>query len=225
MLKSEKAAADTRRETNFPDAVPRHKDNGNVQVQLVTEGKVQEAIRNEIASTVQGDEIWLVMFYLADRTVIEGLTDAANRGVKANLILDTNKHSFGQKKTGLPNIPMASELIEDTDGKIDVRWYALSPEQFHPKMMYVKQKEEAVIISGSANHTSRNLNNFNLETDVKISAAHDSSIMTEVEGYFHMLWENKGAVFTADYEVHDDEMALGKRIIYTIQKLLHFTTF
>ncbi|WP_158068795.1 phospholipase D-like domain-containing protein [Domibacillus epiphyticus] len=225
MLKSEKAAADTRRDTSFPKSVPEHQDRGSIRVQLVTEGKVQEAIRNEIAKTVKGDEIWLAMFYLADRTVVEGLTDAANRGVEVKLILDTNKNSFGRKKTGLPNVPMASELIEDTDGKVKVRWFVHYPEQFHPKMMYVKQKKESVIISGSANHTSRNLNNFNLETDVKISSANDSKIMTEVNNYFHMLWGNEGAVYTADYHKHAEDIAITKRIIYTIQKLLHFTTF
>jgi cardiolipin synthase len=225
MLTSEKAAADTRRKTDFPDAVPVHKDAGDVRVQLVTEGKVQDAIRNEIAATEPGDEIWLAMFYLADRTIIEGLTDAANRGVDVQLVLDTNKNSFGRKKTGLPNIPMAAELIEDTEGKVDVRWFAQAPEQFHPKMMYVKHENEAVVISGSSNHTSRNLNNFNLETDVKISAANGSEIMKEVDSYFHMLWGNDGAVYTADYDEHDEETALFKRIIYAIQKLFHFTTF
>ncbi|WP_018393369.1 phospholipase D family protein [Bacillus sp. 37MA] len=225
MLTSEKAAADTRRATDFPEAMPVHKDAGDIHVQLVTEERIQDAIQNEIAAAKRGDEIWLAMFYLGDRTIIEGLTDAANRNVDVKLVLDTNKNSFGRKKTGLPNIPMAAELIEDTEGKVGVRWFAQAPEQFHPKMMYVKHENEAVVISGSANHTSRNLNNFNLETDVKISAANDSEIMKEVDSYFHMLWENDGAVYSADYDKHDDEMAFFKRMMYTIQKFFHFTTF
>ncbi|WP_046181370.1 phospholipase D family protein [Domibacillus tundrae] len=225
MLKSEKAAADTRREINFPDSIDPHQNEGDVRVQLLTEGKIQEAVHDEIDAAKKGDEIWLAMFYLADRTVIEGLTDAANRGVNVKLILDTNKNSFGRKKTGLPNIPMAAELREDTDNKVEVRWFAQSPEQFHPKMIYVKHKKETVIISGSANHTSRNLNNYNPETDVKIRAANDSEIISEVDGYFQMLWENQGAIYTDAYEEHDDNMSLGKRIIYAFQKIFHFTTF
>ncbi|OXS80081.1 phospholipase D family protein [Domibacillus enclensis] len=225
MLLSEKAAADTRRNVPFPDPIEPHVNNGNVHVQLVTEGKIQEAVRNEIAAAEKGDEIWMAMFYLADRTVVEGLTDAANRGVDVKLILDTNKNSFGRKKTGLPNIPMASELKEDTNNQVEIRWFAQAPEQFHPKMLYVKHQDETVIISGSANHTSRNLNNYNPETDVKIRAANDSEIIKEVDAYFHMLWENKGAIYTDDYEKHDDDMSIGKRIIYAFQKLLHFTTF
>ncbi|OES45699.1 phospholipase D family protein [Domibacillus iocasae] len=225
MLKSEKAAADTRREINFPDSVDPHQNEGDVHVQLVTEGKIQEAVHDEIEAAKKGDEIWLTMFYLADRTIIEGLTDAADRGVDVKLILDTNKNSFGRKKTGLPNIPMAAELREDTDNKVEIRWFAHSPEQFHPKMMYVKHQNESVIISGSANHTSRNLNNYNPETNVKIRAENDSRIIREVNDYVHMLWENKGALYTDNYEKHDDDISLGKRMIYTFQKLLHFTTF
>ncbi len=84
--------------------------------------------------------------------------------------------------------------------------------------MYVKHENEAVVISGSANHTSRNLNNFNLETDVKISAANDSEIMKEVDSYFHMLWENDGAVYSADYDKHDDEMAFFKSLYNVLTK-------
>lgn len=225
VLKSEKAVADTSRKIPFPKHGQPVENKGTVHVQLVTEGEIQEAIQTELDAAQKGDEIWLAMFYLADRTVIEGLAAAAERGADIHLILDTNKNSFGRKKTGLPNIPMAAELREDTNNRINVRWFAQAPEQFHPKMMYVKHRDEAVIISGSANHTSRNLNNYNPETDVKIRAGHDQQIIREVDEYMHMLWENKGAIYTDDYDQYDENMSLGKRVIYSFQKLLHFTTF
>ncbi|WP_050184263.1 phospholipase D family protein [Domibacillus robiginosus] len=225
MLKSEKAVADTSRQIDFPEWTKPSQKQGSVHVQLVTEGEIQEAVKKELNAAGKGDEIWLAMFYLADRTVIEGLKGAAERGADIRLILDTNKNSFGRKKTGLPNIPMAAELREDTKNRVKIRWFAQSPEQFHPKMMYIKHRNEAVIISGSANHTSRNLNNYNPETDMKIRAAHDQPIIEEVDAYMHMLWENKGALYTDPYDKHDEKMSIGKRTIYSFQKLLHFTTF
>ncbi|WP_309088061.1 phospholipase D family protein [Domibacillus sp.] len=225
MLQSEKAVADTSRNISFPKWTNAAEKGGEVRVQLLTEGKIQEAIEQELARAQKGDEIWLAMFYLADRSVIEGLTDAAERGADIRLILDTNKNSFGRKKTGLPNIPMAAELREDTHNRVKVRWFAQSPEQFHSKMMYIRHENESVVISGSANHTSRNLNNYNPETDVKIRAAHNQLIIEEVDAYMHMLWENKGAIYTDPYEKHNEKISIMKRTIYSFQKLLHFTTF
>ncbi|WP_046173375.1 phospholipase D family protein [Domibacillus indicus] len=225
MLKSEKAAADTSRKITFPEEIAPHKNQGTIHVQLLTEAKIQDAVHEEISKAEKGDEIWMAMFYLADRTVVEGLTDAAERGAEVRLVLDTNKNSFGRKKTGLPNIPMAAELREDTDNEVEIRWFAQEPEQFHPKMIYVKHKKETVIISGSANHTSRNLNNYNPETDIKIRAPHDSELIREVDRYFHMIWENRGAVYTDPYEKHSEKISLWKRMIYSFQKTTHFTTF
>ncbi|KAB7706240.1 phospholipase [Bacillus aerolatus] len=225
LLISEKAAADTRRDIAFPDPIKQKTGKGDVQVQLLTEGKIQKALRQEITEAKKGEEIWITMFYLADRDIIDSLTKAANSGVQINIILDTNKNSFGKKKTGLPNIPMSEELIEDSKGKINIRWFAPMPEQFHTKMMYVKKKNSGVIISGSANYTSRNLNNFNLETNVKIKGPHSTRAIKETEQYFHKMWKNHGAEYTTSYKEHDEKTAGIKRGVYTLQKLLHLTTY
>lgn len=225
LLISEKAAADTRRETDFPQPIKQKTGAGSMQVQLLTEGKIQKAVKQEIEKAKKGEEIWIAMFYLADRDVIDSLTAAANRGVRIQLILDTNKNSFGKKKTGLPNIPTTKELLEDSNGKINIRWFASAPEQFHTKMMYVKKKSSSVVISGSANYTSRNLNDFNLETDIKIEGPHSAEVLKETEQYLHKLWKNNGAEYTVSYGKHDEKTADIKRGIYTFQKLLHLTTY
>ncbi|OCA81995.1 phospholipase D family protein [Pseudobacillus wudalianchiensis] len=225
LLVSEKAAADTRRNIPFPQPVHQKTGKGEIKVQLLTEGKIAKAVKQEITKAKKGEEIWLAMFYLADRDIVDALTDAANRGVKVNMILDTNKNSFGKKKTGLPNIPMSEELREDSHGKIHIRWFAPEPEQFHTKMIYIKKKNSGTIISGSANYTSRNLNNFNLETDVKITGPRSAKAIKETERYFERLWQNEGAEYTTNYEEHYEKTAGIKRVIYTIQKLLHLTTY
>ncbi len=47
-------------------------------------------------------KIHLAMFYIADREVVEALTDAAKRGVKIEMILDPNQNAFGSEKSGCP---------------------------------------------------------------------------------------------------------------------------
>ncbi|MET1030205.1 phospholipase D-like domain-containing protein, partial [Domibacillus tundrae] len=225
MLKSEKAAADTRREVIFPELVTPYKNKGDLHVRLLTEGKIGDQLHNELAKTKKGDEIWMAMFYLADRTIVKGLTEATKRGVEVKLVLDTNKILFGKKALGLPNMPVTDKLLEDSDGKIDVRWFAQKPEQFHPKMIFIKRKEESVILSGSANHTSRNLNDFNLETDVWIQGSNESDLINEVENYFHMIWKNKDYVYTVDYKEHYQKTTPLKRLVYSLQEIFHFTTY
>ncbi|RJS58823.1 phospholipase D family protein [Bacillus sp. PK3_68] len=225
LLVSEKAAADTRRKITFPEPVHQQTGKGNMYVQLLTEGKIAKAAKREITKAKKGEEIWLAMFYLADRDMVDALAEAANRGVKVNLILDTNKNSFGKKKTGLPNIPISEELLEDSHGKIHIRWFAPEPEQFHTKMIYIKKKKSSTIISGSANYTSRNLNNFNLETNVKITGPHSAAVIAETERYFQQIWNNEGAEYTTNYKIHYEKTAGIKRVVYTLQKLLHLTTY
>lgn len=225
LLITEEVAAKTRHSVDFPSAVRERTGQGSMKVQLLTEGRIQETLQKEVAETKKGEEIWIAMFYLADRDVIDSLTEAANRGVRVRLILDTNKNSFGQKKTGLPNIPISEELIEDTGGKIDIRWFAPESEQFHTKMMYIKKQNEGMTLSGSANYTSRNLNDFNLETNIMIKGPHSAEVLKETEKYFHRLWKNDGAEYTTDYKKHYEDISTLKRGVYTVQKLLHLTTY
>lgn len=77
------------------------------------------------------------MFYIANRDIINALHDATDRGVNVRLILDPNKTAFGNTKTGLPNVPIASELIKDEG--ISIRWYETEDEQYHTKLMYIKK--------------------------------------------------------------------------------------
>ncbi|APH05589.1 phospholipase D family protein [Bacillus weihaiensis] len=199
---------------------------GDIGLQLLTEQKIQDHVIKEIDASKKGDTIWLAMFYLADTEVLEALKASANRDVKVQLILDPNQNAFGSEKMGLPNLPVAAELTQLGEENITIRWYNTGKEQFHTKMMYIHKKGQPhIIIGGSANFTERNLDNYNLETNVKIVASDEEDIMKDVSSYFNKLWLNEENEYTVNYEVYQDQLPVFKYLLYLIQKMLHFTTY
>ncbi|MCF6138857.1 phospholipase D family protein [Pseudalkalibacillus berkeleyi] len=202
-----------------------NKEEGKYKLQYFTEGKAHKHIVEAIEQTKPGQEIHLGMFYIADRSVIEPLIKATDRGVDVKIILDPNQVAFGNKKTGLPNIPVAMEMVEDSGGKVDIRWYNTTMEQYHTKMLYVKGNQESTIIAGSANYTKRNLEAFNLEADIQIQGSNDTEVMKQVDAYFERLWNNDGGKYTVDFETHNDKLTYLQRGIYAVQKFLRLTTY
>lgn len=196
-----------------------------IQTQMVTERKIEQASIKAMNAAEEGDIIWCGMFYLSDRHIIEAMEKAAARGVEVRLILDPNQNAFGQEKIGLPNIPVARELALRTGDNMHIRWYDTQEEQYHSKILYVDRGETGNVIAGAANFTSRNLGNFNLESNISITAPADTEFMTDVDDYFHRMWDNEDAVFTVDYEEYDEAMAPFKYGMYVIQKALRFTTY
>lgn len=195
------------------------------QIRLLTEGKIADRVIRSIDEAKAGERIWIGMFYLADRDIVKALLGAAERKADVRLILDPNKNAFGQQKTGLPNIPVAAELTERSDGAVKIRWYKTGEEQYHTKLMLIQKKEEAIVIGGSANFTRRNLDDLNLEADLMIEAENGSKIVGEVEGYFERLWDNRDGVYTVPYEAYDAKLPFVKQTAYAIQKMLGFTTY
>lgn len=224
ILKTEQAVLDFSGGGTLPEYNGVAKE-GDIAVQLLTERKILDHILKEIQVSKDKEEIWVGMFYLAERKIIEELIDASQRGVTVNLILDPNEHAFGQQKIGLPNRPVAAELKEEGQGNIELRWYNTKGEQYHPKMIYFKRDTESTIIGGSANFTRRNLYDLNLETNVKITAPNDEQIMKDMNDYYLRLWSNEDEIYTLPYESYKDEMTIVKKAMYRIQKVLRFTTY
>ncbi len=146
-----------------PAAVP--SDAGSVELAYVTEGAILERVVQEINQTQLGDRIQMAMFYLSERSIINALKQAASRSVSVQLILDPNKDAFGIQKDGVPNRPVANELVEDGQGRIEVRWYRTHGEQFHTKLLIIHRGDEVFATLGSANFTRRNLADYNLEAN------------------------------------------------------------
>jgi phosphatidylserine/phosphatidylglycerophosphate/cardiolipin synthase-like enzyme len=225
VLKSEQAVADFSGGPKLPSYESPPKEEGHISVQLLTEGKILKHVLHTIQKAEKGDTLWMAMFYLADRQVIDSLVEASNKGVNIRLILDPNANAFGQQKIGLPNRPAAAELVEDSRQKIDVRWYHTLKEQYHSKMMVLQGERTTTIISGSANFTERNLGNYNLETDVKIIAPNEAPVAKDVLSYFTRLWNNEDATFTLPFTAYQDETTPVKRGLYALQKLFKLTTY
>lgn len=194
-------------------------------VQLLTEGRIRAHVLRDLDAAGAEDRIWLGMFYLADRDVVQALVRASDRGAQVRLILDPNEVAFGNSKIGVPNRPVAAELRDRTEGRIEVRWYNTDEEQYHAKLMLVSGPNGAVIHNGSANFTTRNLDDLNLETNLRVQAAPDSRPAAELEAYFRKLWTNDGARYTLDYSEYEEKTVWLKRLMYRVQDRLGFTTF
>ncbi len=191
---------------------------------VLTEDKILNELLKHIKNTKDGDRIDLGMFYLSHREVIEELIAASERNVSIRVILDPNKDAFGFKKNGIPNRQVANELLEESNGNIELRWYLTNGEQFHAKIIAIHTQEQTIIIGGSANFTRRNLDNYNMEADIMIIAKSNNKIVLEVLAYFDRIWNNEQGVYTGDYSIYEEDSSW-KSLIYKVQEKTGFSTF
>ncbi|WP_410512660.1 phospholipase D family protein [Paenibacillus sp. BR2-3] len=199
---------------------------GGLQVRYLTEGKVYKYALQEIHAAAQGDTIWMGMFYLADDGIIKALLEASDRGARVRLLLDPNQNAFGRDKIGIPNRPVAMDLNRRSDGKIAIRWYNTTKEQYHPKLLFIaKASGSSIVLGGSTNFTARNLDDYNLENDLWVAMEQDQPLFTELETYFSRLWNNEGAEYSLPLEDYQSDITWLKFIVFRVQKVLGFTTF
>jgi phosphatidylserine/phosphatidylglycerophosphate/cardiolipin synthase-like enzyme len=177
---------------------------------FLTEQAIRAHLLAQIERTGAEDVIDIATFYLSDRLIVEALLAAAQRGTRVRLILDANRDAFGLEKDGVPNRPVAHELVTKSDGKIEVRWYRTHGEQFHTKLALIRSADRLVASLGSANLTRRNVGNLNLEANIAIDIAADSELATEMRRYFERLWTNDGGQgrFTDDFAAYADPSRL-----------------
>lgn len=186
---------------------PENSATTTLQVQLLTENAIERRIVAEIDAATTGAQIDLAMFYLSDRTVIEALKRADDRGAKIRLLLDPNKDAFGREKDGKPNRSVAHELLTNTPGNTTVRWCDTHGEQCHSKLVLIKTADRAVAIQGSANLTKRNLDNFNLETNLAITGHPEAAIFADLDYFFNANWQNEpeqNRYYSTDYQKYED---------------------
>jgi len=224
-LASEQAVIRISNNTQLPSFTPNGIENGDITVRLITEGKTLQHVLKNLSEVEAGDTVWMGMFYLADQKVLQELLRAAEKGAKLNFILDPNEVAFGNAKIGIPNRPVASELKSKSHGKINIRWYNTTDEQYHTKLMFIDKKVNSIIENGSANYTQRGLDDLNLESNLEVFAPSQSQVVQQVRQYFNRLWTNDGAEYTLDYSVHEDKMIFLKKVLNNIQGVLGFTTY
>jgi phosphatidylserine/phosphatidylglycerophosphate/cardiolipin synthase-like enzyme len=195
----------------------------NARIRLVTEGGIRRALLETLTATGEGDRIDLAMFYLSDRKVIGALKAAASRGVTIRLLLDQNRDAFGYAKDGVPNKPVAAELVA-AHSNIRVRWYDTRGEQFHAKAILVHHADQTTLFAGSANLTRRNLGDLNLETDLVLEGPADFPAINDAHRWFEDLWINRIGPCSLPYENGEDDSTL-RYWKYRLQEATGLGTF
>lgn len=227
ILASEQGAVDISNGGQLPTYIREEtteKDGGKIGVRYVTEGKTYKYVMQEIEGAKQGDTLWMGMFYIEDKKVVNALLSAAARGVDVRLLLDPNNNAFGQRKIGIPNRQVASMLTKRSKGGISIRWYHTTQEQFHTKMMYIqKPVGNSVIIGGAANMTPRNLDDYNLENDLWVSVPAGAPLDLRMQHYFDRLWHNRDGSFSLDLGAYRSTWY--ENLIYRVQKAVRYTTY
>jgi phosphatidylserine/phosphatidylglycerophosphate/cardiolipin synthase-like enzyme len=180
-------------------------DERAANVSIATEGAIRASLLEHINAAVKGDAIDIAMFHIADRAVIESLLAANARGVQVRLILDPDKDSLGV--SGIPNGPVASELVTASDGAIHVRWYRTHGEEFHAKLVMIYGATRLWATLGSADLTRRNLADYDLNANVASETGAGMPLALQLRDYFQMLWSNRalqGVEYSADFGVYAD---------------------
>jgi hypothetical protein len=142
--------------------------------------------------------------------------------VGIRILLDPNKDAFGRQKKGIPNRSVARELHR---AGIPVRWCDTHGEQCHAKMMHTHHDDgQSTLILGSANFTRRNLDDYNLETDVAIRGGAEAGIFQEAGRYFEAVWGNNPRHFSVGYPAYEDNSLL-RRFLYRFMEATGMSSF
>lgn len=194
-----------------------------VSLQVVTESQIRRTLPEALEASGRGDRVDVAVFYISDHDIVRALIAARLRGAEVRALLDPNKDAFGREKGGVPNRPVAGDLHQED---VAVRWCDTHGEQCHAKLMLVRRASgEAVLVLGSANFTRRNLQDFNLETDIALRGPASSDPMRAAADWFELLWSNgDGRRFSVEYEAYSDE-SLRKRFFYEIEERTGLSTF
>ncbi|TVS12394.1 MAG: phospholipase [Gammaproteobacteria bacterium] len=208
---------------SVPERAPVDDAHGDAALRIVTESRIREVALELIGGAEAGDQLDLAMFYLAHRDVIEAFIRAAERGVAIRVILDPNKGAFGREGSGIPNRQVAMEL---TRAEIDVRWCNTRGEQCHSKFLLRTGADGAVdLLAGSANLTRRNLDNYNLETNVHLRGTFDVPALDAVRIAFDERWNNEpDRVHSVDYDVYADHRRW-RYLVYRFMEATGLSTF
>jgi phosphatidylserine/phosphatidylglycerophosphate/cardiolipin synthase-like enzyme len=147
----------------------------------------------------------VAMFHVADRAVIASLLAAARRGVGVRMILDPNEGESSGGTSGIPNQPVASELVSRSGGAIRVRWYRTHGERFHSALVMIHGGPGMWLTLGSAQLTRRSLEDYNLEANVALSLAPGAPLAQQALTWFDTLWSNRaslGIEYTAEFAAY-----------------------
>ncbi len=190
-----------------PPAAGAAEEPPDARVQVLTESRIRDAVITAADSAGTGDRICIHMFFMAHRGILAAIKNARHRGAEVQVLLDPNKDAFGRTKGGIPNRQSAIELAR---ADIHVRWADTRGEQSHSKVfLLLRHQGSAELILGSANFTRRNLDDFNLETDVRLVASATHPAIDAAKTNFELCWNNSPAIrFSVDHAHYADSRQL-----------------
>jgi phosphatidylserine/phosphatidylglycerophosphate/cardiolipin synthase-like enzyme len=197
---------------------------GDHHVAYLTESAIRDRVVELIEGCSSGDEIDLALFYLSHQKILTALREAAGRGVWVRAVLDPNRDAFGHEKPGIPNRQAAEYLNRTAAGGIALRWYATQGEQFHGKLVVVRQRRTVDVVLGSANFTRRNLDDYNLEASLWARVPRGSDLDRELKLYMDRIWTNADGAFTVPYATFRDTSRL-RRFFAWAQEVTGLGTF
>lgn len=202
--------------------LPPKADSGTT-VQIVSEGKIKDALLSALSLAGPGDTLTIITFYLSDRDIIAALKKAFSRGAALRVLLDPNKDAFGREKNGIPNRQVAAELVKTG---IPVRWSNTHGEQSHTKLLMAEYRDgQSFLVLGSANFTRRNLEDLNLETDIAVRGPGTYPLFVDINSYINLLWHNSdGRKFSLDYIEYADS-SFFRRLMYRWMEATGMSTF
>ncbi|WP_018923128.1 phospholipase D-like domain-containing protein [Salsuginibacillus kocurii] len=194
---------------------------GDYKVQVLTESKNFERVLSMLEGAGVGEEVWIGMFYVSDRAIIDAILEASERGAKVRMILDPNTHVFGLSDFGMPNPPVAKEMLAKDDGELEIRWYNSDKQQFHVKMMAVFSNNDAKMLAGSANFSAPNMENRNLDMNLYVESSSDAEAAEDVKAWFEEMWTNDAQPYTFNYETYEASDSFWSELLYRLQKRLN----
>jgi phosphatidylserine/phosphatidylglycerophosphate/cardiolipin synthase-like enzyme len=109
---------------------------------------------------------------------------------------------------------------------VPLRWCDTHGEQCHTKLMVIDYDNgSSVLIGGSANFTRRNLENFNLETNVAVRGPRATESIADARDFFDRMWTNdEGRLVSVDYERYAND-SIWKRFLYRFAEGTGVSTF
>ncbi len=186
-------------------------------LRVLTERRILEAALALIGTSVPGDRLQLAMFYFSHRGLLRELLAAHERGVQIEVLLDPNRDAFGREKNGIPNRQVGMALHR---AGIPVRWCHTRGEQCHSKLLLRQSGDQGDLLLGSANYTRRNLENYNLETNVHLHGPMTLPALRDAAAYFSMRWTNEA---DRSYSLPFDSYADDSRLRYWRYRLMEAT--
>lgn len=199
-------------------------ETGPVQVQLLSETMIRDAMLRLLAGAKHGDMLQLVAHHLSERDIITAIIDASNRGAIIRIILDPGRSEARFDVSGLPNRPVAKELVNKSLSGITIRWCDTQREQCRANLFFGHSASSTFMMLGSADLTRRDVDGFNLTTDILASSDAPFTAWNDGASYFNRMWDNKDGSFTTPYEVYADN-TFWRSSVYRMMERTGLNTF